>query len=222
MMIYLSVDPLASDMPGWNPYHYTFNNPLRYTDPDGRSPWNMIPARYNPVTQLRGMWNTAVNPVIDASEKTTQVASETAVTVVKAGPDVLDNIAMVATGVAIGAAGISIAVPVTAPVTGPIAAGAATTASVIAISAATLSIIDAAALGGSTEDALMRSTTAVLGQGAGKAASGTAGKVLNRNSGTALTEGQKTAVGYGAAAAGGALPSIIIPPSDQEKKPERN
>lgn len=32
----MSVDPLADDYPGWNPYHYTWNNPLKFIDPDGR------------------------------------------------------------------------------------------------------------------------------------------------------------------------------------------
>ncbi len=31
-----SVDPLASAYPGWSPYNYVLNNPLRYTDPDGK------------------------------------------------------------------------------------------------------------------------------------------------------------------------------------------
>jgi len=31
----LSVDPLAEKMPSWNPYAYTFNNPINFTDPTG-------------------------------------------------------------------------------------------------------------------------------------------------------------------------------------------
>ena len=32
------VDPLASKIPDWSPYSYTLNNPIVYTDPDGKSP----------------------------------------------------------------------------------------------------------------------------------------------------------------------------------------
>lgn len=41
---WLSVDPKADKYPGWSPYNYCLNNPLKFTDPDGNAPWVAAPA----------------------------------------------------------------------------------------------------------------------------------------------------------------------------------
>lgn len=33
---WISVDPKADKYPGWNPYHYALNNPVKYIDPNGQ------------------------------------------------------------------------------------------------------------------------------------------------------------------------------------------
>jgi len=38
LSIWYGVDPLGEKMPSWSPYAYAFDNPVRYTDPDGREP----------------------------------------------------------------------------------------------------------------------------------------------------------------------------------------
>lgn len=39
---WLSPDPLSEEYPSWSPYNFTLNNPIRYVDPDGRSPEDII------------------------------------------------------------------------------------------------------------------------------------------------------------------------------------
>ncbi|MEZ5048503.1 MAG: RHS repeat-associated core domain-containing protein [Saprospiraceae bacterium] len=42
LSIWMSVDPLADKYPSLSPYNYTMNNPLRFTDSDGRKPQDAI------------------------------------------------------------------------------------------------------------------------------------------------------------------------------------
>jgi RHS repeat-associated protein len=52
---FLSVDPLASEMPEWSPYTFEFNNPLRYLDPDGRKPVDIIIKGYERQAAFSGL-----------------------------------------------------------------------------------------------------------------------------------------------------------------------
>lgn len=36
---WMTVDPLMDKYPGWSPYNYTYNNPLKYIDPNGMEIW---------------------------------------------------------------------------------------------------------------------------------------------------------------------------------------
>ena len=40
LSLWMSVDPKAADAPDWTSYRFCFNNPIRYTDPDGRWEWS--------------------------------------------------------------------------------------------------------------------------------------------------------------------------------------
>jgi len=39
---WFSPDPLSDEFPSWSPYSFVFNNPIRFIDPDGRAPDDII------------------------------------------------------------------------------------------------------------------------------------------------------------------------------------
>jgi len=42
VQLWLKVDPLAEKMPSWSPYSFSFDNPVKFVDPDGREPFDWV------------------------------------------------------------------------------------------------------------------------------------------------------------------------------------
>jgi hypothetical protein len=58
---WMSPDPLSEEFPSYSPYNFCFNNPMRYTDPDGRAPDDIIVGQ-----QYQAQFNKALNTVFGA------------------------------------------------------------------------------------------------------------------------------------------------------------
>lgn len=54
LSIWYGVDPLVEKMPSWSPYAYAFDNPVKYTDPDGKEPYNEYDKNSKMISNLGG------------------------------------------------------------------------------------------------------------------------------------------------------------------------
>src|SRR6056297_578692 len=69
MARFLGVDPLAGEMPEWGSYTYTFNNPLKYIDPTGMGPEDLILGKHDRV-QLLAALQSLTNDKLDVVPET--------------------------------------------------------------------------------------------------------------------------------------------------------
>jgi RHS repeat-associated protein len=68
--IWASVDPLGEKYPEWSPYSSSFNNPLRFIDPDGRGPDEEISADAKTMAKLSNdVYQTKKGKYIEGAEK---------------------------------------------------------------------------------------------------------------------------------------------------------
>lgn len=57
MQRFLSVDPLASKLPGWSPYAAMADNPIMFFDPDGKFPYPIHIRSFAPMAQFGGYFD---------------------------------------------------------------------------------------------------------------------------------------------------------------------
>jgi RHS repeat-associated protein len=94
---WLSVDPLASEMPNWSPYSFNFNNPIFFVDPDGMKPtpsqaaamaWHIYDAKQGDVVDgwtLTSVYTNSDNPGYKSGLYTREVDGVTEYTMVNMG-----------------------------------------------------------------------------------------------------------------------------------------
>jgi len=64
---WFSPDPLSEEFGDWSPYNYVFNNPVRYADPDGNAPIDVVGEGDGCCQHMKGFALTMVDNVIGSN-----------------------------------------------------------------------------------------------------------------------------------------------------------
>lgn len=75
---WFSPDPLSEEFSNWSPYNFSFNNPLKYIDPDGRAPEEANSCCWGLFRLMPLFENSSVrpSPIIETVTKTGEVAKK--------------------------------------------------------------------------------------------------------------------------------------------------
>ena len=192
---FISVDPLASQLPGWSPYHYTFDNPINFIDPTGLMPEDdEIPEGIIESLSQFFDFSKIVDKIevtlVDAAKKTPAAAGQLALDAAQAVvPDpktavqmtgaTADFVSDASTGAAIG--GI-LAAPFTGGSSLSLTAMALQVGTVADITSTAAKTTEALVFDGSTDAAVQQGAQTLFNIGAGRAFRALSGQVITRTS----------------------------------------
>lgn len=75
---WISPDPLSEEFSDWSPYNLSFNNPIKFIDPDGRAPEDATQCCWGLFRLMPLLENSSVrpSPVVETATKTTETTGK--------------------------------------------------------------------------------------------------------------------------------------------------